>query len=532
VTSDTPEFDLLREPWIPVEWADGVAGAEDTVSVLDALRHAHEIRRVTEPSPLVVFGIYRLFAAILHTYVTVVDEIEWSGYWQEGRFREEHLRRAAEGMEGRLGLFHPTRPFYQSGDIPLGARPGEPLKSVGYLAAEVSTGTNVTHFGHRGESDHAHCPSCCARGLVTLPPFAIAGGAGIRPSINGTPPIYLLPAGETLFQTLWLNYLLPEARAGLAIETDPRPLWVEGGLVPSREERAAVEFVESLTWPARRIRLLPGSGGECSRCGCRSAMLVRQMVFAQGRFRPAGHGTWLDPWSAYLLPDEKSARKGEMRPVRPREDRAFWRDFGPLFLSTTISPNRGRIPAVVSQLSALQEDWLESNAPVSFQLFALRTDMKAKIFEWRHDVLDFPPAVTSDAEAADLIYRALLRADGVEGALRAGLQQLHPALQRGNRDARVVRTAARALTAGARRAYWQGLEGPFRIALTDPRLFETRQERERWLTEWWSQVTEAAKQEFERVNHSFEADAKSLECSVKAARVFYGRLKKITGGDG
>src|SRR5205085_2128529 len=149
-----------------------------------------------------------------------------------------------------------------------------------------------THFEHAGEPRHAFCPACCARGLVALPCFAVAGGAGIKPGINGVPPMYLLPQGQSLFETLLLNYLIPTCRPEALQGPDPGPLWEGSGVVELRGEKATAGFVESLTWPPRRVRLYPGEGGPCSRCGEPSPVLVRKMVFAQGRSRPRGAPLW------------------------------------------------------------------------------------------------------------------------------------------------------------------------------------------------------------------------------------------------
>jgi len=523
-TETEPHFDLLTEPWIPVERTDG---APDEVDVLTALGEASKIRTLTEGSPLVVFGIHRLLAAILHTCIPIKDPNEWRRRRRQPDLTAEELKRITAALAGRFDLFHPTHPFYQSGDVPLDLKPGAATKSVGYLAAESSTGTNVTHFGHQGEQQHAFCPPCCARGLVTLPPFAIAGGAGIRPGINGTPPTYVLPSGANLAETLWLNYLSPPFRKGLWVDGAPEPLWDEASGTVDRQECTDVEFVQGLTWPPRRIRLLPGPGGECSRCGRGSPVLVRQMAFSQGRSRISGLTTWIDGWAAYTRPPAKSKITLDLLPVRPREGRDLWRDMAPLFLAVKAEQKQEKVPLVVEQVRQLLKDEIAA----SFQLFALRTDMKAKVFEWRHDRLTLPVAVMNDEDAAGAIQDALRHADGVAGALRSGLRKLHPALQRGTPDPNAARAALRSLADGAERAYWSALDSPFRRQLLDDGLREPLEsdEHRAWRARWRGETRTQAKTVFLAVLQGFDADARSLKHAVEAERVFFGTLKRIEG---
>jgi len=534
MTNGPPTYDLLTCPWIPVEWLDVEdSGQPDKterlpeVGLADALRDAHQIRSVVEASPLVVFGIYRLLGAVLHAYVTLPDGKDWERRLERPRLEGSEVERIIGRLESRMDLFHPERPFYQSGDIPLNTKPGPATKSVGYLAAEAPTGTNVTHFGHAGEGDHAFCPPCCARGLVTLPPFAIAGGAGIRPGLNGTPPTYVLPVGPNLAATLWLNYLTPPFRKGPWTNGPARPLWEEPDGRVERGEHGSIEFVQSLTWAPRRVRLLPGTGGECSRCGRASDVLVRQMVFGQGRSRTPGSGTWIDPWAAYIRPKPKGGVSQDLVPVRPREARDLWRDLAPLFLAVAAGEPGEDPPQVVEQVADT-----DAGETPSFELFALRTDMKAKVFEWRHDRITLPHQVLDDENAAAAVRAALQIAEAVETAIRAGLRQLHPALERGTPDANTARAALQSLAGGVQRAYWSSLEAPFRRHLLDQGLLAGREsaEHQGWHDRWRQTACTAAERVFFEVLRGFHDDARSLKHAVVAERVFCGRLRRLKGG--
>lgn len=523
------DFDLLTEEWIPVVDLDG---RRRELSLLSCLECAHELREIVDPSPLVVFGLHRFLGAVLHSYLPIADEDEWAEHWDRGRFDPDFIATVRARCVGRLRLFDPERPFYQSGDIPLDGRPQEPLKTVGYLYPEESTGTNVVHFSHPGNDKHAYCPACCARGLLLVPPFSMSVGKGIKPSIAGVPPVYVLPGADSLYRTLLLNYLLPGFRPNSPCYTDPGPLWEGSGSVVAKEERSDAGFIESLTWPARRIRLYPSAGGVCSRCGRPAAFLTRRMVYVQGRSRRKDLPLWIDGWAAYALVGGKSEGQTERQPLRPAEDRDIWRDFPTLFLSrrssagATARAATWERPGVLEQLDMLlREKCLPSDLPLRYETFALRTDMKAKVFEWRQDLFDFPAALLPDGQATAVIERAIDLANAVDRCLGLGIRRLHPTARRDNPDRQAVRAAMRGLIGQASRNYWQNLELPFRTMIADPRLRGGAEDRRAWLLDWWLPVQYHVTRAFEDVVEAFDGDADGLRDQVAARRVFYGALK-------
>ena len=258
MTGAVAQFDLLTEPWMPC--LDPQGGVEE-VGVLEVFERAHELRGVSDVSPLVTCALYRFLEAVLHQSLQLEDEDDWAEQWQRERFDADLIAATEEACAGRMNLFDEDYPFYQSGDIALHEKPEKKPKTVGYLAPEASTATNIAHFDHEGDLDHAFCPVCCAKGLVMVPPFATSGGAGIRPSISGVPPVYVLPLGETVFEDLLLNYVLPAYRSELVSHSDAGPLWAQDGVIQHRLELTRVGYVQSLTWPARRTRMFLSVGG-------------------------------------------------------------------------------------------------------------------------------------------------------------------------------------------------------------------------------------------------------------------------------
>jgi CRISPR system Cascade subunit CasA len=508
------DFDLLTERWIPVLKSDG---APDEVGVLDALRYAPHLSRIADLSPLVTFGIHRLLAAVLHQYLPIANEDDWADLWEAEGFSSDWILGVASRCSGRMRLFDAERPLYQSADIPLSGKPAEPLKSVGYLAPEASTGTNVAHFNHAGDAHHAYCPACCAKGLIQLPCFATAGGAGIKPGINGVPPLYLLPRGENLFQTLLLNFVLPTYRGELARGADPGPLWEAETVVGGKLERPRTGFVESLSWPPRRARLFPEGGGTCSRCGALSDTLVRRMVFSQGWSRGRDLPLWRDAWVAYQRRKRKADDMAELLPIRPTEHRDVWRDFPGLFLQHDADGVR---PRILDQIGGLKGDCIPPGASVTYELFGLRTDMKAKVFEWRQDTFSFPRRLLQSEFVMPTLQDALGEAEHAETALRQGLRELIPDMQFRPPDP---------LAYAALRAYWLGMEDTFRQKLFDTHLTGDMSARGVWLAGWRQTARAAARRQLDRAIDNFDADADALRRQVRARDRFHSVLARQEG---
>lgn len=541
----TNDFDLLTQPWIPAE------GAPEPESVLGVLERAHELDGISDPSPLVTFGIYRLLIAVVHSCQELPDADAWAEAWRGARFDPTFLTRVREECGGRLRLFHRERPFYQTNQIPPTGKPGEPLKSVGYLAPEASTGTNIIHFEHAGEADHAFCPACCAKGLLVLPVFAMAGGAGIKPGINGVPPFYVLPRGDNLYQTLLLNYLPAEYWRQPYPQPDPGPLWKNADGDVARREKGETGFIESLTWPPRRVRLFPGPGGPCSRCGKAAEVLVRRMVFSQGWSRPKEQALWIDAWAAYAVKKAAGADQAEPVPLRPTEDRDVWRDFPGLFLELHQEEgkieNQQRRPKILDFLRDLQRRKRLNRGRLRHEVFGLRTDMKAKVFEWRHDTFTFPPALLAAPRAGQALNAALEYARKADEALRAGLKllfvaegplrELAAAARGTDRERGRLKVPSGAvnprdpLIYSTRRDYWTALEPRFRERLLDERLLGEEADREAWLADWRKDANAAAREVLRRAVHSYDGSPEMEFRQECAWSVFWMVLRSRKGGE-
>lgn len=153
-------FNALYQPWIPVIDRDG---GHRELGILETLKKAHELETITDSSPLVEFGIYRLLIAFAIdafgiSEIEKLEELVGRGKF-DAKIIEDYVN--SVGIE-RFDLFNAEHPFLQS---PLRAEEEADLKSVAELFQHLPTGSFVTHFHHAGAYEHAFSPATCLKGL-------------------------------------------------------------------------------------------------------------------------------------------------------------------------------------------------------------------------------------------------------------------------------------------------------------------------------------------------------------------------------
>ena len=285
-------YNLLDEPWIPVLRTNGTVSR---VGIRTALTEAKNIRQIVASSPLDRFAIVRFLLAVK--------------YWCEGSPPPHGTNLSTtslssgglsklDGKREDFDLFGKGRRFYQF------EGGSNSQLSANHLLHEIPTGTNFSHFRHASDREDGLCPACCAMGLVRLPVFTTMGGQGkVRgqgrgPGINMAPPIYAIPLGESLYQTLEFSWV-PVSGSDLGI-----PAWeVPDTPLPGS---GVVPLLTGLTWLPRRVWLEePGNLEKCCiACGQKERLVVRTVFEGRGKTRP---GTWQDPHS---LPNVKKGTPG------------------------------------------------------------------------------------------------------------------------------------------------------------------------------------------------------------------------------
>ncbi len=509
-------FNLMHRAWIDVASVDG--GDERRLSLRDTLISAHELRGFTEPSPLYVVGLYRLLVAVLQDALGVAKLADVVRIWQGGSFSADAIHRFADRFSDRFDVFSADMPFLQSGDLPLAAMKGDNVKPVGYLAFDMPTATAINHFRHVYDEDQCLCPRCAAMGLVTVPAFASSGGAGIKPSINGVPPLYVLPVGDTLFASLTLGLVSRNYQPAVRSEEADLPWWRRDDPDIAKVELEKVGYLQSLTFPARRVRLHPCEGpAMCSRCGESSSLVVRTMVFDMGESRPKDAAFWRDPFAAYRL----GKKEKPPVPLRPNEGKALWREFAGLFLpAVSGGPSPATLPpTVVQQVDKLvneNEGLFHHDQSQRFRCIGIRTDMKAKVFEWVDAGFDVPLSLLGDAAAAIGIASAVRFVEDAVYATRAVLRRHGSAGRREEMRSAVSERMTASL--------WASLTDPFRRLVLQAADIP---DRSALLVAWGDQVLSACRHQLERAVEALGDDGEALRHRAEALADFGRRAAKL-----
>ncbi|RMG91327.1 MAG: type I-E CRISPR-associated protein Cse1/CasA, partial [Chloroflexi bacterium] len=412
-----PVFNLWSEPWITVERP---SGRLDTLSIEDVLIQAHDIHTLYDPSPLVVAGLHRLLVAILQRAYTPQETSDLIAIWHNGRFHTDKIAAFGSQYANRFDLFSHDAPFLQTADLALIPTKKDNVKPMTYLLQELPTVSTIAHYHHVYDGQQMFCSNCAAKGLVTMPVFTLSGGAGNRPSINGEPPLYVLPGGNSLFYSLVASLTIPDFQPTQRSEDLAwwdRPIPV---IVKKKSEVRRVGYLHSLTFPARRIRLHPTKmTGQCTRCGQQTIWGIKTMVYEMGEGRPKKTSWWRDPFVAYHKPKKD---KPPM-PIKPSKSRAIWQEFTGLFLPDREDELGFKAfrPAIIEQLNDIwyEDKNLLPSSHFPFRIIGLRHERgQMKIFEWEETGFAIAPRLLADEEMADFIQKGLDFAASIDGKIR------------------------------------------------------------------------------------------------------------------
>ena len=511
---DKAQFNLWTEPWITLVRSDGSTAEKSLETTLLA---AQEYVAIYETSPLVVVGIHRLLVAVLQDIFDPQHEADLVDLWRDGRFRSQLIKDFGSTYASRFNLFDSEAPFMQSADLPadLEEIPKRRRKEVTNLAPEMPSATAVTHYQHGRAEDKMLCAPCSAKGLVLLPAFATSGGRGIKPSINGVPPIYVLPGGESLFEMLVASLLVPAYQPEVRSKAVDKPWWKREPFVGEGEEVTQVGYLESLTFPARRIRLYPKMLiGSCSRCGRSGGWGVQTIYFQMGNSRSKNAPFWFDPFVAYRLPGEKRKATDKPTPVRPVAGRALWREFASLLLHS--QAGRTKQPTILEQLAELNMYYGlgKDDSPYPLRCVGIRTDMKAKIFEWVDSGFEMPPRLLRDPEAGDKVQSAIDFASECEQVINRVFRSSFAEASNRHNQSRIE----------MRQSYWSSLAGPFRQFVLEI----ARSEEPEYASEQWMDIViREAESAFMEAAVALGDDAATLRQRVQGERYCRGSLRKV-----
>jgi hypothetical protein len=274
-------YNLLDEEWIPALYRNG---DWKRVGIRKALEDADRIRQIAASNPMDRVAILRFLLAVL--------------YWCKGNPPEQAEAIALQSFppdwfskldDNRdcFNLLGDGKRFYQD-------RTARRQRAATDLLQEIPTGNNFWHFRHSTDKVNALCLPCCMLGLLRLPLFSVSGLAGrsksdyLKAGINGVPPVYVVPWGMSLLETLAANWAPSEDLGD--------PSWVQPDVCPTPGE--IVPLLTGLTLLSRRVWLDdPEPSGACVACGAAGTPLIRTC-----EFQTAGkqeNELWTDPHVIY-----------------------------------------------------------------------------------------------------------------------------------------------------------------------------------------------------------------------------------------
>ncbi len=294
-------FNVLDRGWIPVINSDG---DKELLGIRETLTRAHELREISDPSPLEEYSVYRFLGLFLMDALRPKKQRSIRELLQSGRFDMEQIEAyialcQSEGVS--FDLFDEERPFLQSKFDPDDTGSMKPSYK---LDCTLPSGNNHTHFIH--SSPEILVPDRAARLLLTTYWFCTAGAQGYPSGVYGAPPYFGVIKGSNLFETL-ASLLIPVDTIGIAFDKPP-VLWRRTSPIVAKAEVGTVSWLQWLLFPTRRIHLIPDENGK-----------VSGVYFCQGE-NYVNKEAWRDPYVTYRSNDTT------VFPLRPHSDSPIWRN--------------------------------------------------------------------------------------------------------------------------------------------------------------------------------------------------------------
>ena len=382
----TATFDVLTQGWIPVTDPEGNLRK---VGLAESLKNAHKFVGISDPSPMVEYGLHRFLSVFLMDALRPADQEALEDLLEEGAFDGETIdgyiaRCRSEGVS--FDLFDSERPFLQTPYVPeLDEKKEKPAATLDYT---LPSGNNHTHFDHRRTIAFSFDEA--AKLLVPAQIFCTAGLQGPS-NVSGAPPYYTVVKGRTLFETLIFS-MIPLDQINISFD-DPPVFWRNQMPVNPREEVAETSWLYGMLFPARRITLVPDE-------------TVVTGIYLSAGLDFKTMESWEDPSVTYRY------GKNGRAPWRPNQEKAVWRN-----LNDLVNVNGKRAPAVLRQYFALEKDSEEAY----ITLYGVQTNQASFLNAVQYD-LQIPAQLTRDDDLLQCVTLEIRAAENMGKALRGTFQ--------------------------------------------------------------------------------------------------------------
>lgn len=275
-------FSLLSENWIPVLMLDGT---QRTLSILDIFEQAPQVRTIQGDLQQQLAPILRVLEAFIERSLGGIahgsEDLKklWTEIWQSGELPMEPIQEYAEEMKDRFYLIDSEHPFYQVPNLEyMGDKDYDPIDSI---LADFPKESKFLFSQRSKGSVRSLDFAAAARWLIFTQAYDTAGihsplvgstsvKGGKQYAPKGAVGTGLLGAygtvfceGKNLFQTLLLNWVPYLGAHDLSGVEGDLPVWERDAqvtdVVTGRHPQGIADL---LTWPTRRIRLIPDETGE------------------------------------------------------------------------------------------------------------------------------------------------------------------------------------------------------------------------------------------------------------------------------
>lgn len=382
-------FCVLNEKWIPVIDLDGT---QREVSLRVLLQEAHNLREISDASPLVEYGLYRLVIVFLADALRPQNEEEWKALLKEKHFPMEKIEAYIQLCETegvRFDLFDEQRPFLQA---PFRAEWDKVRKPVSTLDYTIPNGNNHTHFDHRNNKEIQLSYAQAARLLPAVQLFCPLGGRGYSYGINGSPPYYTIINGKNLFETLVYSTIYV-GRTRMNFDRQP-VIWRNTMEIEPKKELGAVSWLFGMIFPARRILLIPQEHSKT----------IAEIYWKPGLIFK-GADSWRDSYVSYC---DGAKGRAPLLP-KPKENKAVWRNLYDLV-------QEKHRPEILSQYKDITDELY-----AHITMYGVETE-KANFYRaLRHD-MDIPTALIDDEAYTVALKKAIDMAEKLEKALENSLK--------------------------------------------------------------------------------------------------------------
>ncbi len=394
------KYDVTVEPWIPVRMLDG---KRKMVSLLELFKEAHEIEQLDRLNAMEEYSVYRFLTLFLMAVYLPEDAIDVEEILDYGKIDmlkvDDYL--AVCRQEGvSFDLFDEKRPFLQS---PYDANYDKDsnIKSIAVLDSTVPSGNNPVHFDHTLEDNAVMPVDKAVRCLLAAQIFCTSAAQGYPSNVNGAPPLFFIPKGRSLFETLILS-LQPVKKKKIANKCDLE-LWRNPRVVVPKEKVEKVSVFYGMLFPSRRIRLIDEGG-----------TLLKKCYFQQG-LNFNGYDSWTDFHVAYYF--DKKGRHS----IKPSMAKELWRNLGTVYSLAHQNASANNVLSVVKQYEEIMVN--KDRAEMPMLSFGAVTNQSAYLDLQRGELL-LNTGIANSIEKVDTVKDAIKKTEEVADFLAKALIML------------------------------------------------------------------------------------------------------------